>query len=300
MSHIMDSSSNNNNTTLFDIAYRPYRGAEFIPPTLIDVLMCHHFRSAEVCHSFSDIHRVYKITVGDLLLGPLKNWEYNRPPDLARCPDIARYIYHSKAVIDTMIYLSYNNIKEVFDVIDGIHRLTALRIIVEENRQPANLLCPSEFGSNSDATWLYSQSILINIRFNASQGTLIESFKTLNKSQAVPDLYIKDQAKEKRDAIDVIANDWYVRYKSHFSSSAKPNLGNTNRNLFVELLDALYEKYRIADSSPTRLQQLLEDTNRRISENIPTKATADMRVKCKETGCYLFLHKNDKLATIIE
>ena len=26
----------------------------------------------------------------------VKNWEYNRPPDMARCPDIARYIYNSK------------------------------------------------------------------------------------------------------------------------------------------------------------------------------------------------------------
>jgi uncharacterized membrane-anchored protein YhcB (DUF1043 family) len=86
--------------------------------------------------------------------------------------------------------------------------------------------------------------MLVNIRFNATQGDLIETFKNLNKSQVVPDLYIKDHSKEKREIIDAIANDWYVRYKRHFSSSSNPIIGNTNRNKFVELLDKIYDKYR--------------------------------------------------------
>jgi hypothetical protein len=281
---------------LFTVAYRPYTQSEFIPCALIPMIMEHHFPSAAHLYAFSDTHVLYKIKIKDLLTGPVKNWEYNRPPDLGRCPDIARYIYNSKSVIDTMFYASFNNRKETFEILDGIHRLTALKIIAEENMKPADLLTGGEFGSNSDANWLYEQYVIVNIRFNASLGTLIEIFKTLNKSQTVPDLYIKDQAREKREIIDMIANEWFGRYKKHFSSSASPNLGNTNRNRFVELLDNLYDKNGIDETCPNKLRTLLDKMNQFVAQNIPVKATADMRLKCRESGCYLFLYKNEKLS----
>jgi hypothetical protein len=237
--------------------------------------------------------------IKDLLVSSVKNWEYNRPPDMARCPDIARYIYNSKKPIDTMVYLSFNNLKEVFEVLDGIHRITALKIIKEENSKPLDLLDQHEFGSGNDANWLYNQYMLVNIRFNATLGELIEVFKNLNKSQTVPELYIRDHAKEKRDIIDTIANEWFVKYKKHFSSSANPVTGNTNRNKFVDLLDRLYEKHKIDESNCDYFRKILDDANSHMSTNIPSKASIDIRVKCKETGCYLFLYKNDKLEELI-
>ena len=284
---------------LFTVAYMPYTQTEFIPCTLIPMLMDHYFPSVStMIHAFSDTHVLYKIKIRDLLNGPVKNWEYNRPPDLGRCPDIARYIYNSKSVIDTMFYASFNNRKKTFEILDGIHRLTALKIIAEENKKPPDFLNGTDFGSNSDANWLYDQYVIVNIRFNASLGTLIEIFKTLNKSQTVPDLYIKDQAREKREIIDRIANEWFVRYKKHFSSSASPYLGNTNRNKFVELLDTLYDKNDIDETSANKLRTLLDKMNQNVAQNIPAKATVDMRLKCKETGCYLFLYKNEKLSNL--
>jgi hypothetical protein len=115
----------------------------------------------------------------------------------------------------------------------------------------------------------------------------------------VPELYIRDHQKEKRDIIDAVANEWYVKYKKHFSSSANPITGNTNRNKFVELLDKVYDKHKIDETTSNKLRKLLEDANIRIMGNIPTKATIDVRVKCKDSGCYLFLYKNDKLEEII-
>ena len=35
--------------------------------------------------------------------------------------------------------------------------------------------------------------------------------------------------------------------------------------------------------------------NTKCSEKIPSKASADVRLKCRETGCFLFLYKNDVL-----
>ena len=258
---------------------------------IISIVMKKFFPSSELILSYSENHGVYKILINDLLVDSVKNWIYNRPPDMGRCPDIARYIYNSKKSFDTMIYLSFSNKLEVFEVLDGIHRLTALKIIKEENSKPLELLCPGDFGSNNDA----KQYILVNIRFNSLQGELIEAFQNLNKSQAVPELYIRDFAKEKRDIIDTIANEWYVLYKRHFSSSSSPNIGNTNRNKFVELLDSLYEKYKIDSSNINKLISCLKKMNTKCSEKIPSKASADVRLKCRETGCFLFLYKNDVL-----
>ena len=89
------------------------------------------------------------------------------------------------------------------------------------------------------------------------------------------------------------------KYKKHYSSSANPIIGNTNRNKFVDLLDKIYDKYKISESKVQLFRQVLEEANAKLSHNIPTKASIDTRVKCKETGCYLFLYKNDKLEEFI-
>lgn len=280
-------------------ARAPYVSSEYISPTIIPIIIKHFFNSSELVLSFSPIHSIYKIQIKDLLVSSVKNWTYNRPPDAIRCPDIARYIYNSRKPIDSMLFLSFNNTKEIFEVLDGIHRITALKIIKNENSKQLNLLEPSEFGSGNDANWLFEQYVLVNIRFNATFGELREVFENLNKSQTVPDLYIYDHAKEKRDIIDTIANEWMVKYKKHFTSSANPIGGNTNRNRFVELLDKLYEKHQINEKSCDDFRQILDNANKYISSNIPTKTSIDMRLKCKESGCYLFIYKNDKLEEII-
>jgi hypothetical protein len=65
------------------------------------------------------------------------------------------------------------------------------------------------------------------------------------------------------------------------------------------ILDKLYDKHKIRDASSDKLRRRLDDANKSISMNIPSKASIDIRVKCRETGCYLFLYKNDKLEEFI-
>jgi hypothetical protein len=275
------------------------KGSEFIPNSIIPTIIAHHFPTAEVIHSFDETHLLCKIPITEILSGAIVNWEYNRPPDMARCPDIARYMYRSRKPIDTMIYLTYKCVADTFEVLDGIHRVTALRILKAENEKPLDLISDGDFGSNNDASRIYKQHLIVNIRFNAVLGDLIEIFKTLNKSQNVPDIYIRDVAKEKRELINAIANEWQIRFKKNFSSSANPIVCNTNRNKFVDLLDKLYDKYKITELTGNHLRQVLEEANTRISFNVPLKLSLDARVKCKETGCYLFVYKNDKLEGFI-
>jgi hypothetical protein len=280
----------------YEIFKNKYPNSEYISVTYIPIILNYHFGQDNCLLSYSTNHYICKTSINDLLTKvPIVNWKYNRPPDILRCNDIALYIYNSKTAIDTVIYLNYNNKTHNFEILDGIHRFTALKKLFEENNKPLDLLCPTDFGSNGDAKWLYNSPILLNIRFNATDGELIETFKNLNKSQAVPELYIKDSAKEKKDIIERIANDWQVRYKKHFSSSANPITGNTNRNKFIELLDKLYDKYNIEEKGLNKLEAILNQVNEYLMRNIPKKVTGDIRFRCSETGCYLFLLKNDVL-----
>ena len=177
-------------------------------------------------------------------------------------------------------------------------KLMKVKIIKEENSKEFNAEL-NEFGFENNAHWLYNQYLLVNIRFNATLGELIETFKNLNKSQNVPDLYICDNNKDKRNIIESIANEWFVKYKKHFSSSSNPNIGNTNRNKFIELLDKLYEKHKIRQCNFEKLKKLIENANLNISQNIPEEISSSLRVKCRESGCYLFLLKNNKLEELI-
>uniref|UniRef100_A0A6C0ITK3 Uncharacterized protein n=1 Tax=viral metagenome TaxID=1070528 RepID=A0A6C0ITK3_9ZZZZ len=280
----------------YSIFKNKYPNSEYIPLAYISTILTHHFGENSCILSYSPNHLVCKTTIQILLSTvPITNWKYNRPPDAVRCNDIALYIYNSQTPIDTMMYLNYNNKTHTFEVLDGIHRFTALKKLYEENNKPLELLCPGDFGSNGDAKWLYASPILLNIRFNATEGDLIETFKNLNKSQAVPDLYIKDNAKDKKEIIERIANEWQIKYKKHFSSSSNPITGNTNRNKFVELLDKLYDKYEIEEKGITKLNAILDNVNSYLMRNIPKKVSGDIRFRCSESGCYLFLLKNDVL-----
>lgn len=272
--------------------------ADFASINDIPCILHSNFETNEVVIRYSDIHFICKIKIGDLLNSRnIRNWERNRPPDMLRCKEIAQFIYTKQKDIDTMIYVSYNNKDQKYDILDGIHRYTALKIIKEHNSKPLDLICPSEFGYENNATWLYNQYILVNIYFNLDQGEKMSIFENLNKCQPVPELYSKNNDNGKKEIIETVYNEWSRKYKKHFSSSSNPILGNTNRDKFVSLLDALYEKYSVDDVDYLNL--LLNEANARLSLNIPLEASVPMRLKSKESGCFLFLLKNDCLESFV-
>jgi hypothetical protein len=277
----------------------PFKTNEFIPNNIMDVILSTAMPSVEIIHTYSERHFIAKVKINDLLNSPVTNWKYNRPPDIVKCSDMAKYVYLSKKPLDTMLYLSFNNVKKMFDVIDGIHRYTSLKILKENNTKSLDLITPSDYGNNNDAKWLYESYIILNIRFNAIEGELIELFKTLNKSTPIAELYIKDFVKEKREIIENVSNNWQVKYKSHFSSSNKPNKPNINRDRFLDLLESVYVKYNINEENKNKLEQLLDRANWNISNNVPLKLSPTIIEKCKASGCWLFIYSDDKLIKMI-
>ena len=276
-----------------------FKKSEIIPLNSIPIIMSHYFKSSTQILQINKSHSVYTITLKDLLKDFVTNWEFNRPPDMERIPIIAENIYNKRNPIETMFYLSFNKQNEKFDILDGIHRLTALKLIKDEISKP--LIEQNKFCSDKDnADWLFNQTVLVNIRFNSTHGDLSNMFENLNSCRPVPELYMGNyHAKTKVKIIDNIANDWYHKYKKHFSGDnvINPNTGNTNRDKFVNLLDKLYDKHQCKDEN--KLRNILDNFNEQLSKEKFTKVSDKVLSKCKETGCYLFLLKNDKLLKIV-
>lgn len=288
-----------NNTNNFCELLKPYTNSEFLPTHIINKMLLYAFKSCEIMHEYTSYHKIIKIKISDLISAPIVNWQYNRPPDQTRCYDIARYIYRSKTAVDTMLYLSFNTKNQTFDIIDGIHRFTSIKIIENNNSKPLDLLTPSEFGNNEDAQWLYDSYIIINLRINASEGELIELFKSLNKSNPIPELYIRDVNKCKKDIIESMSNNWQVKYTCHFSSNNSPNKPNINRDRFIDLLEIIYDKYKITEETKSLLESKLELANTNISYNKPKKLTKKVIEKCTKSGCWLFVYNIQELAKMI-
>jgi hypothetical protein len=273
----------------------PYKNSEYIPNNIVEEVLFSCMPSAVIVHSYSDTHKIVKVKISDLLNAPVTNWNHNRPPDLKRCYDIARYVCYLRQSPDTMFYVSFNNKKQSFDILDGIHRYKSLKIIKEENNKSVE----SEFGHNNNASWLYDNYLFLNIRFNAREGELIELFKSLNKSVPVSELYIKDVSREKKTIIEDIVNDWQIKYYDHFSSKSKPNKPNVNRDSFMDLLGKVYDKYDITEENKHILEQLLNKTNNNISNTLPRKLSVKIIDKCSETGCWLFVYTCEQLLRMI-
>ena len=269
--------------------------SEYVQTSEIPNILKTQLKSCEILHKYNENHYIIKVQISDFLNSNIKNWKYNRPPDLIRCVDIAKYIFFSKKPVDSMFYLFFNNINESFEIIDGIHRYNALKYIKQENSKAIDLITPGDFGNNNDAFWFYHQFVILNIRFNSLEEVLIGAFKNLNKSNPVPDLYFRDEVKERKEVIIDIVKKWQTKYKSHFSPSIKPNVPNINRDRFVDLLDKLYDKYDIKLETQYVLEDALDNMNEYIKNHIPNKLSDLIIKKCNETGCYLFLFKLEKL-----
>ena len=254
----------------------------------------------EIIHTYCDNHVLAKITVRDFLnMQNVGNWKFNRPPDHIRCKEIAKYIFTKRPSLDWLFYVVCNDSNASFSIVDGIHRYTAFKLIHTENSKPIDLLTPTEFAG--DLTWFYQQHVLISLRTNKSEGEEIDLFRQINMSNPVPDLYMQNPDHEKRCLVEDVAKTWSHQYRAHFSANPKPNVPNTNRDRFIELLNYLCDKHGINKSTnPHKLEEFLYEMNHKIRQNLPKRISQKSLDKCAETGCYLFLVKQDILQEMFE
>jgi hypothetical protein len=275
---------------------QPYKNHSYIPNNIIKILLKAAFPSYKQIVQYNNLHGTILIPLNELLKAKINNYEYNRPADEVRCIEIKQDICKNKQPIETMFTLSFNNKTWAFDVIDGIHRYTALKMLETEH---INEQIIHKFN------WLYNTPIIANIRFNSSDGELVDVFKTLNKCMPVPELYISDveQGKDKIKTIQDIVNEWQTKYKSHFSANKNPNRPNINRDTFIDIVSQLYDKYNIRRRTSYILEDKLNKANSYLEKHYefhykkPAKSVVE---KCKTSGCWLFIVLPSEIQNIID
>jgi len=262
--------------------------------------------SFEIIHKYTENHIMGKCKISDLLQGSSENkiinWKHNRPPDPVRCKELAEYIYNKKQEVDWLFYMVAEN--NIFHIIDGIHRFNSLQIIKRENSKAPDYLTPTAFantvvGTNNSADWLYEKYIFISLRKNMSNGETIDLFQSLNKSNPVPELYFENNNQQKRTLIETIVNEWITDFNTHFTSSKNPNIPNMNRDKFIEILDFVYEKYQLNNSTNYLLSEKLYELNSKLKTTPPKKTSQSAIDKCNKTGCFIFLIGREKLQLCI-
>lgn len=297
-----------------------YKLNDYVPTRFIKNIISHHFPTdASVMHEYTDTTKLLKIKICDLFPNKIENWKQNREPDYVRIPAIAKNIYQTKTnPIKTMFYMNYNLKTDKFELIDGCHRFKALEMLLSLNENQGRITDPklknennddiAEWFTNHDIDWLLNEYVIIYICFSSSMNDLEMLRENINLSQ--PMRY--NAYGEKYQVINQIADNYQLKYKKNFSESdnetyLKSN-GMTNRNKFIELLNTVYDKY-ICELENVAIhnrygiiQQYLIVANENIYYDIietRIKCNEKTRKRCDETGCYLFVCKNNVLENII-
>ena len=69
-----------------------------------------YISSFDIIHTYNNSHFVIKCKIKDIPETKIVNWEYNRPPDMIRCNDIAKYIYNKRPELDWLFYIIYDKV----------------------------------------------------------------------------------------------------------------------------------------------------------------------------------------------
>lgn len=240
--------------------------------------------NARLLLSYSATHSLFAIRVRDFLQLPIKNWRYNRPVDKPRSREIAAYLTKTKQPMETVFYLVKTD--KGYEVLDGIHRYTALKIIEEE---PVDYITGLVVYGDAE--------VLVNIRFDATDGETIDAFKSLNKSIPVPELYMRDPDQVKRDIVESVVKKWSMQYADHFSPSRKPVRPNMNRDTFIEVITEIYDKYNTDDNvTIDDMERLLLECNRAAHQEFAEEEKPKSAIeKCKRTGFWLFMMSAEQI-----
>jgi Txe/YoeB family toxin of Txe-Axe toxin-antitoxin module len=270
----------------------PFRTQEWVPQGRERAIVEAAFPHSKIIHTYSSRHYLLLSPVYDLLNAPHSKWKYNRPANIPRCEDMAQEILIAKKPLDTVFCLSYNNRKITFEMVDANNRVTALDII-KKRSEHHDLITSGEYGE--DLSWLFQSHVILSVKINATDEENMAWFRTLNKIVPVPDLYLRDEAKDKREAVQAEVDRWSLEFKSHFSSTNTPNRPNTNITQFTEILSNIWEKLDLSEETKERLHQRMDQLNTHISKNIPKGTTEPQKKKCTLSGCWLFLYTAEQL-----
>jgi hypothetical protein len=222
----------------------------------------------------------------------MTRWEFNRPANMERAEEIAQSLLHKMYPISYLFHCMYTQSPNL-GIVDGIHRYYAIKILEEQLE---------DIESNS---WFYNSYLLIELKINSTSGEIIDWFQSINKCIPVSELYLNSND-EKREIVEEVVNTYYTRYTGHFKGS-NPNIPNTSKERFTELVSYIYEKFNVSFENKRMIMRILEDINDNIQKivlnsnpkRLNNKITDKSLEKCKKSGLYLFLITKEQMYKLI-
>ena len=187
----------------------------------------------------------------------VKQWKYNRPPDITRIPEIHDWMKQFRRM-DGVLNLAYI-IGEGLVCFEGNHRRLALE----------GLDIP----------------VFADIVWDATHETVTHEFRRLNKSVTVPDLYVVETPATLRVELEDAVTDFRKKFKIMESTSPRPNRPHYNRDNLTNEFTRLQKELVIpVGELMTRIYAL----NEYYGENDKSKLSEKVRKKCEASGLWLF------------
>ena len=204
---------------------------------------------------------VYAIPMDVFKTLDIKQWKFNRPPDISRLSEIRAWMSEFKRM-DGVLNLAYIS-GEGLVCFEGNHRrlaLDGLDIIV-----------------------------FVDILWDVSHEVVVHEFRRLNKSVCVPDLYISESRYELKEQIERAVSDFRKKYSSMESPSGRPQRPNFNRDKFT---DELFRLHKELGLSIDTLMEKLDSLNESLKKQDKTKLSDSVKQKCEKSGLWLFAWSN--------
>lgn len=202
----------------------------------------------------------------------LKNWSKNRPVCDVRVANIVKYyITKDIGIIPGIInvWFSDNN----YYILDGLHRYTA--------------------GIN----YRKNIPVILHINYTKNETEIIDEFININKSIAIPSIYLEDDD-IKKTVCENLANKLAISYPNFLSSSRKPFNYNFNRDLIMEFFSSFDIDFTIPNLT-NKIFDILMTLNDKAKYNVITGKISHPK-KCVKHNFYLFFLEKNYIKSEIE
>lgn len=214
--------------------------------------------------SYNNLKNNYKI----------KNWKKNRPADKFRVNEIYEIYKESNIkLLPGILYVwFYNN---VYYIYDGLHRYEALKKL------------------NNDLI-----NILLYINLSNNEKSIINDFIRINKSVAIPSLYIDNTDNIKKEVCQAVAEQLCKNYSKFVSTSNRPHTYNFNRDRIIDWISTFNINFKIKDLAYI-IYKILEKLNEKAKQTM-IENKLEFPIKCKQYNFYLFYLKKSYIKSEIE
>ena len=207
-------------------------------------------------YKVSDMN-VYAIPMDVFRSLDIKQWKFNRPPDITRLAEIRSWMTEFKRM-DGVLNLAYIS-GEGIVCFEGNHRRLAL--------------------DGLDIT------VFADVLWDVTDEIVVHEFRRLNKSICVPDLYVTENHYAVRENIEKAVQEFRKKYPSMESTSGRPQRPNFNRD---KLTDELFRLHKELGISIEDLMVKLNLLNETLKVSDKSKLSESIKQKCEKSGLWLF------------